>query len=159
MNKPIARLFNCSIVQSPRQRRGFTLIELLIVISIIGVLSALLLSNMQDARARARDAKRKSDLKQVQKAIEMYRQDENAVPDDGWSALTSALEGGTAVQMREVPEDPLDTGEYQYVYSWGGQYEYDLIACLENASDPDADDPINPGGSSCTRASFTLTEP
>lgn len=138
--------------------KGFTLIELLIVISIIGVLSALLLSNMQNARARARDAQRKNDLKQVQKAIEMYRQDQNTVPADGWSALTTALEGD-GVQMKEVPVDPLDSGGYSYDYNYVDTYEYTLIACLENASDLDADDPINPGGSSCTNASYTLTEP
>jgi general secretion pathway protein G len=58
-------------------KKGFTLIELLVVIAIIGMLSALLVPNFMGARERARDAQRKSDLKQIQKALEMYRQDQN----------------------------------------------------------------------------------
>jgi general secretion pathway protein G len=60
-------------------KKGFTLIELLVVIAIIGMLSALLVPNFMGARERARDAQRKSDLKQIQKALEMYRQDQTSL--------------------------------------------------------------------------------
>jgi len=54
-------------------KRGFTLIELLVVISIIAVLSALVMNNLRETRARTRDVKRVSDLLEVQKALELYR--------------------------------------------------------------------------------------
>ena len=54
-------------------KKGFTLIELLVVISIIAVLSALVLNNLRETRARTRDVKRVSDLLEVQKALELYR--------------------------------------------------------------------------------------
>ena len=57
-------------------KKAFTLIELLVVIAIIGSLSALFLPNFMAVRERARDSQRKSDLKQIQKAFELYKQDQ-----------------------------------------------------------------------------------
>ncbi|NCS99081.1 type II secretion system protein [Candidatus Parcubacteria bacterium] len=51
---------------------GFTLIELLVVISIISLLSTIILSSINDVRAKARDTQRIQELKEVQKALELY---------------------------------------------------------------------------------------
>ena len=53
-------------------QRGFTLIELLVVIAIIGILSSVVLASLSTARQKSRDAKRISDLGQVQLALELY---------------------------------------------------------------------------------------
>jgi len=53
-------------------RKGFTLIELLVVIAIIGLLASIVLVSLNSARAKARDAKRVSELRQIQAALEMY---------------------------------------------------------------------------------------
>lgn len=56
-------------------KRGFTLIELLVVIAIIGLLSSVVLASLTSARSKANDAKRVSDLHQIQNALESYASD------------------------------------------------------------------------------------
>lgn len=55
-----------------KRNKGFTLIELLVVISIIGLLSSVVLASLNTARASARDARRKADLRQIATALEFY---------------------------------------------------------------------------------------
>lgn len=53
-------------------QKGFTIIELLIVIVVIGILAAITAIALGGANARARDAKRESDVKSLQTALEAY---------------------------------------------------------------------------------------
>lgn len=57
----------------PSKNLGFTLIELLVVISIIGFLVALAVVSLNSARAKARDARRISDLKQIQSVLIRFK--------------------------------------------------------------------------------------
>jgi len=54
-----------------KQKKGFTLIELLVVIAIIGLLATLAVVSMSSARAKARDAKRISDIRQMSTIIDV----------------------------------------------------------------------------------------
>ncbi|MFH1749685.1 MAG: prepilin-type N-terminal cleavage/methylation domain-containing protein [bacterium] len=60
--------------------RAFTLIELLVVVTIIGILSVLVVVNLQDTRAKARNSQRKSDLNTIASALETYYSDYNGYP-------------------------------------------------------------------------------
>jgi type II secretory pathway pseudopilin PulG len=51
-----------------------------VVISIISLLSSVVLTSLNDARAKARDSVRKSTLKQLQIAIEAYYADNGSYP-------------------------------------------------------------------------------
>ena len=54
-----------------RSQKGFTLIELLIVIAIIGILAAVLIPNLLNARARAFDTAAQTCLKEIATAEEI----------------------------------------------------------------------------------------
>lgn len=130
-------------------KKGFTLIELLVVITILGLLAGLVLSNMSSARERARDTKRKSDLKEIQKALQMYKQDNNSLYPEDLSDLT--VDGK---YMRTIPSGPLD-GE-TYFYDPSDDYtDYVLRACLENVSDPQGE----PDATNCPSLKFELSAP
>jgi len=112
---------------------GFTLIELLVVISIIGILATLIAANLNSARSRARDAQRKSDLRNVATALRLYYNDKSVYPDKvdfgfPWS-------DGSTVYMSLIPQDSLSPDQAYGYYPAEGNDSFTLLACLENASD------------------------
>jgi len=84
-----------------KKSAGFTLVELLVVIAIIGVLSTLAVVSLNNARAKSRDAKRVSDIKQIQTALELYFADLNTYPVQGTTAAKITLGGETALCLDE----------------------------------------------------------
>ncbi len=66
---------------SQHKNTGFTLIELLVVIFILGILATLILTNLQSARQRARDAAKKSELNNLKTALRLYYNDYQKYPD------------------------------------------------------------------------------
>lgn len=141
--------------------RGFTLIELLVVISVISLLATLAISSLKNAQMKSRDAKRKSDLVQIRKALDLYFDDNNSYPpspcgyncngyyysyNSSWDTFAAFL----APYMAQVPVDPINETGYPWngyhSYTYGNSYDaswtlnpnqYDLTAALENTSDPD----------------------
>jgi general secretion pathway protein G len=126
-------------------KKGFTLIELLVVIAIIALLSTLAVVALGSAREKARDAKRLSDLKQIQTALELYYTDKSDYPagtdlvlggssagclskDDGFKGSGCA---GTEY-MGQVPANPTPNGaDYKYTK---GTATYSITFSLEGTS-------------------------
>jgi len=75
---------------------GFSLVELLVVISIIGVLSAVLYANYSAGSAQSRDAERQSDIRNVQSALELYRNEYGRYPAGCNAPETWSGQSGTA---------------------------------------------------------------
>ncbi|HSX08902.1 MAG TPA: prepilin-type N-terminal cleavage/methylation domain-containing protein [Candidatus Saccharimonadales bacterium] len=137
------------------KQKGFTLIELLLVIAIIGVLTSFLLVNFIGTKARARDAQRKSDLRQLQSALELYRADVGTYPAAPLAACGTALTSGGTTYIQKIPCDP--STKASYIYTTTGT-TYTLTACLENTNDSQKDSTNN---AACTAgtASYTVNNP
>jgi prepilin-type N-terminal cleavage/methylation domain-containing protein len=149
--------------------RGFTLLELLMVILIIGLLVAIVMGYLGESRARGRDALRIGTVKELQKAIELYKENNGHYPalvnpasdarstqtgatcidgttgDANWCALIAAIQpyypGGI--------DDPTGTGYYSYYYDADGTdpQMYGLMTILESSSNASLAN--NDGGQFC----------
>lgn len=155
------------------QRRGFTLVELLVVIGIIALVMIAVFPNFSGARQRARDSQRKSDLKDIQAALDLYKSDQKPlsyVPSPTfpilcgkcWSSDNTCGNPSSGnisnIYTKKFPCDPggLTTPTpYVYILNAGDNLKYTLTACLENPVDPDRDPTPATG---CT-TSYTVTEP
>ena len=109
-------------------RKGFTLIELLVVIAIIGILSSVVLASLSTARQKSRDAKRISDIGQVQLALELYFDKVQSYPSttpaicgptgvtgcigtqNGINGVDAAIVGLADVAQKFLPKNPIPAG-------------------------------------------------
>lgn len=88
-------------------KKGFTLIELLVVIAIIAILAVLIILALNTARIRARDSRRRSDLRSTQTSLELYNDSNGKYPTSaGYSALNTELLTGSYGVDTQLPADP-----------------------------------------------------
>ena len=79
----------CSPGHAPAVARGFTLIEIMVVITILGVLAALIVPRVVGRTDDARIAAAKQDIASIMQALKLYRLDNGRYPttDQGLQAL------------------------------------------------------------------------
>lgn len=125
-------------------RKGFTLIEILIVVAIIAILASVVLVGLGPTQEAGRDARRLSDLTEVQNGLELYYNmcgyypgTATAAPCGGyftvgttWSDLQTILEK-SPLGITTVPVDPTAGRTYTYSTLPDGS-SYMLSATLEN---------------------------
>lgn len=148
--------------------RGFTLIELLVVIAIIGILSSVVLSSLNTARSKGYDAERVSNMREVEKALEVYAADHNGkypiksgsnwngtcaawvvLPQNG--AIPGLVAGGYIPELPIDPEVNTTANTCCYLYnssSDGSDYKYLMYncptskACYGSGKSPGLIDPV-----------------
>ncbi len=115
-------------MQSLNNKSGFTLIELLVVISIIGLLSSIVLTSVNSARAKARDARKQADFHAISIALQLFFDSTGRMPGNG-NPCCGQTEGGglyeasmqelvTAGFLPVIPKSP-GGGLYSW-YNYGG---------------------------------------
>jgi prepilin-type N-terminal cleavage/methylation domain-containing protein len=139
-------------------KKGFTLIELLVVVAIIGLLASVVLGAVNSGRTKARDAQRKSDIRQIVIALELYYDTYGVYPtasgatapgaswansaDSSWETLATALNPF----LPSLAKDPLQTTDPSIWAHTGFTYSYlrcsvnnsyMLVYHLEEAKGPD----------------------
>ena len=150
-----------------KNRSGFTLIELLVVIAILGIMASIITYGLVGQQRKARDAQRKSDLKQVKNALEAAKSDcRNAsfYPHTGfqpvgsgrYNTLRTYLIDPDTKYLTTPINDPKNTNPYQYLFesintpvlnsvcpdatggrTQAGMNDFVLRAKLEITNDPD----------------------
>ncbi len=148
--------------------KGFTLIELLVVIAIIGMLSGMVLVSMSGMREKARDARRKSDIAQIRKALELYYVANEKYPLSGsatypsvsWTNSNHAASWNNfAVALAPyivAPKDPINTsdnwaynGGYNYAFFSRAVHECSLQQWYMIVYRLEKPDMVSPGASTC----------
>jgi general secretion pathway protein G len=153
-------------------KTGFTLMEIMIVIAILGILATLVMGAYLASMKKGRDIRRKADLSQLTKAMDMYNADLGNFPvsDNGlirgcgdtasppltdcqWGKPWTLKVNGTDMQYEaQLPQDPVSGHKYYYSSSDGTYFQ--LYAVLENTQDPDVtnNNSMTYTGTACTNA-------
>lgn len=109
-----------------KKQYGFTLLEMLVVLGIIGVIMAIATSSFSTAQKKARDSKRKSDLKTIQNALEQYYSVcgyKYPTPISSRLDTVTCLDPSVAIlPTQSLPKDPKTVTPYLYTSADGSSY-------------------------------------
>ncbi len=141
-----------SNLKSQNLEKGFTLLEVLVGVAIAAMIMSFTMASMRSAKQRNRDARRESDMKQLQNALGLYATNAGLYPicasevvvgSAGDTCLTPALMSSQATQGR-VPTDPLGAvsgacgglSSYVYCYQSVNGFTYTIRYALETDTIP-----------------------
>jgi general secretion pathway protein G len=132
--------------------RAFTLIELLVVIAIIGILTGIIITNLAQSRLKARDAKRVSDMGQIQLALELYYDRCKQYPSILNTSQNNGCPSGSGISLAsyisQIPTPP-STATYNYAIK-SDNTDYVLYTILEGYNEAMKDSAPIPSWSSVT---------
>ncbi len=108
--------------------KGFTLIELMVVIAITSLLSAVVLASVKSAREKAQITKTVAEMKSLQNAVEMYKNQFGSYPGNegftGWSDDDNGTQQYVDPETGDVYSDPW------FLWSW--KYSGSLNNFMDN---------------------------
>ncbi|PSO44995.1 MAG: hypothetical protein BRC25_03515 [Parcubacteria group bacterium SW_6_46_9] len=99
------------------------------IIILIGILSGVVLNSLSGDREAARDARRATDLNQIQTSVSMYEDENGQYPD----SLSAVEESGS---MTSIPTDPETNQPYEYAKT-NKDTNFCLGTCMEAKEESD----------------------
>lgn len=88
----VCRIKGYKLFSRHQRPKGFTLIELLLVISIIGVLAAIVFPSLMEARKKAYVSRARAELREIALALELYQDRYGGLPPDANRGLPPGLQ-------------------------------------------------------------------
>jgi type II secretory pathway pseudopilin PulG len=108
-------------------RRGMTLVETIVIVAIVAVLASVVMANLGDSRKKPRDAKRMSDLGQIQLALRMYKDVHGGYPAtsyDGEIGVGSSVDADVLVKYLPTAfKDEMRDSDSSYGYYYDSDYD------------------------------------
>ena len=124
MNRPI-----------DKNQRGFTLIEILVVVTILGILAAIVVPRILERPEQARRTKATVDIKGIEESLGLFKLDNGFYPATEQGLLALVVKPQTGRIPSRYPENaylkktPVDPWGSPYVYLFPGVHDqYDIIS-------------------------------
>ncbi|MES2436675.1 MAG: type II secretion system protein [Patescibacteria group bacterium] len=133
-----------------KDKKGFTLIELLVVIAIISLLSSVVFTATNVARAKARDTRKLADANQVKTALNSFNLEEEGMPGNyNCDGSYCSGGGGTFLAIEDInnPTDPQTASGQAYNRSMQDLVDAGVLGAI----------PHSPGGSPYAYYNYGIT--
>lgn len=116
-------------------KKAFTIVELIVVITILAILSTIAFISLSDYTWKSKDAVRMSDLKNIQKVLQLYETKNSSYPEPdlvNWKSVFWETAFLKVWKLNSLPKDP--NWEF-YFYELNQDWWYKLKANLENGEE------------------------
>ena len=131
-----------TLIQKPKLRRAFTLVEMLLVVTIIGILAALVIPKIVGRSEQARETAAHADLSSIKTALDAFEVDNGFYPKSIQDLVTapSNARNWHGPYLEKIPQDPWGNN---YVYYLPGKHNtgsYDLLSVGPDGKEGTDDD-------------------
>ena len=131
---------------NPLRRAGFTLVELLIVVTILGILVAMVVPRLAGRTEQARMARAEADVKgNIALALDLFETDTGRYPatEQGLGALRTKPVDAENWRGPYLKQEPIDPWNRPYRYAYPGTRnpsDYDLFSVGPDGAEGTTDD-------------------